>query len=188
MNTLIYLFRIYNKIKPDIVHHITLKPVIYGSIISKLLQIKYVVNAVSGLGYSFTKGRKGIVQKLMIGLLKFGFNRKNLTVIFQNGDDEIFFKKQGITSNLNKIIRIKGSGVDLKQFKKSSMPDDDIIKILLPSRMLWDKGIKELREASEILAKSIQEKFNLFYVVLQIKIIELVFRKVTLKTGKMGLM
>lgn len=160
INTLIYLYRIYNNIKPDIVHHITLKPVIYGSIISKLLQIKYVVNAVSGLGYSFTKGRKGIVQKLMIVLLKFGFNRKNITVIFQNGDDEIFFKKQGITSNFNKIIRIKGSGVDLKQFKKSSMPDDDIIKILLPSRMLWDKGVKELREATEILAEKYSEKIQ----------------------------
>ena len=113
------------------------------------MKIKHVVNAVSGLGYSFTQGRKGIVQKLMIRLLKIGFNRKRLTVIFQNGDDEFFFKKQGITSNLNRIVRIKGSGVDLKQFKRAPMPDDNIIKILLPSRMLWDKGVKELREATE---------------------------------------
>ena len=74
LNTVIKLFRIYYKIKPDIVHHITLKPVIYGSIISKLLKIKHVVNAVSGLGYSFTLARKGIVQKLMIRLFKIGFN------------------------------------------------------------------------------------------------------------------
>ena len=160
INTLVDLFRIYNKIKPDIVHHITLKPVIYGSIISKLLQIKNVVNAISGLGYSFTKGRKGIVQKLMIELLKYGFNRKKITVIFQNDDDELFFKELGITSNLNKIVRIKGSGVDLKQFKKTPMPEFDIIKILLPSRMLWDKGIKELREASEILAKKYSGKIQ----------------------------
>ena len=125
-----------------------------------MLQIKHVVNAVSGLGYSFTKGRKGIVQKFMVGLLKFGFNRKNLTVIFQNGNDEIFFKKQGIISDLNKIIRIKGSGVDLKQFERTSMPDDDMIKILLPSRMLWDKGVKELREATEILAEKYSEKIQ----------------------------
>ena len=160
INTLINLFKIYYKIKPDIVHHITLKPVIYGSIISKLLKIKHVVNAVSGLGYSFTQGRKGIVQKLMIRLLKIGFNRKRLTVIFQNGDDEFFFKKQGITSNLNRIVRIKGSGVDLKQFKRAPMPDDNIIKILLPSRMLWDKGVKELREATEILAEKYSGKIQ----------------------------
>ena len=171
INTLVDLFRIYNKIKPDIVHHITLKPVIYGSIISKLLQIKNVVNAISGLGYSFTKGRKGIVQKLMIELLKYGFNRKKITVIFQNDDDELFFKELGITSNLNKIVRIKGSGVDLKKFKKTPMPEFDIIKILLPSRMLWDKGIKELREASEILAKKYTGKIQFILCVFQIKII-----------------
>lgn len=160
LNTVIKLFRIYYKIKPDIVHHITLKPVIYGSIISKLLKIKHVVNAVSGLGYSFTLARKGIVQKLMIRLFKIGFNRKRLTVIFQNGDDEFFFKKYRITSNLNRIVRIKGSGVDLKQFKRAPIPNDDIIKILLPSRMLWDKGVKELREATEILAEKYSEKIQ----------------------------
>ena len=160
LKTLINLFRIYYKINPDIVHHITLKPLVYGSIISKFLQIKHVVNAVSGLGYTFTGGRKGIVQKLMIELLKFGFDRKKLTVIFQNGDDELFFKELKITSNQNKIVRIKGSGVDLQQFKRAPLPDFDIIKILLPSRMLWDKGVKELREVTEILAKKYAEKIQ----------------------------
>lgn len=160
LKILINLYRIYYKIKPDIVHHITLKPVIYGSIISKLLGINQIVNAVSGLGYNFTKGRKGIVQNMMINLLRFGFDRKKITVIFQNGDDELFFKELKITSDQNKIVRIKGSGVDLKQFKRAPMPDFNTIKILLPSRMLWDKGVKELREASEILAEKYSDKIQ----------------------------
>ena len=159
-STLIDFYKIYSKIKPDIVHHITLKPVIYGSIISKFLKIKHVVNAVSGLGYSFTKNRKGPVQKLMILLLRFGFKRNNLSVIFQNEDDKNIFNNLNIISNRNQIFQIKGSGVDLLTFKKSHLPSFEIIKILLPSRMLWDKGVKELREASKMLEAKYKSKIQ----------------------------
>jgi glycosyltransferase involved in cell wall biosynthesis len=159
-STLIDFYKIYSKIKPDIVHHITLKPVIYGSIISKFLKIKHVVNAVSGLGYSFTKNRKGPVQKLMISLLRFGFKRNNLSVIFQNEDDKNIFKNLNIISNRNQIFQIKGSGVDLIAFNKSHLPSFEIIKILLPSRMLWDKGVKELREASKMLEAKYKSKIQ----------------------------
>ena len=159
-STLIDFYKIYSKIKPDIVHHITLKPVIYGSIISKFLKIKHVVNAVSGLGYSFTKNRKGPVQKLMISLLRFGFKRNDLSVIFQNEDDKNIFKNLNIISNRNQIFQIKGSGVDLLAFKKSHLPSFEIIKILLPSRMLWDKGIKELRKASKMLEAKYKSKIQ----------------------------
>ena len=63
--TLIKVFKIYYNLKPDIVHHITLKPVIYGSLVAKILKIKGVVNAISGLGYNFTEDRKSMVQKVM---------------------------------------------------------------------------------------------------------------------------
>ncbi|MDA8932450.1 glycosyltransferase family 4 protein, partial [Flavobacteriaceae bacterium] len=159
-STLIDFYKIYSKIKPDIVHHITLKPVIYGSIISKFLKIKHVVNAVSGLGYSFTRNRKGPVQKLMILLLRFGFKRNDLSVIFQNEDDKNIFKNLNIISNRNQIFQIKGSGVDLLTFKKSHLPSFEIIKILLPSRMLWDKGVKELREASKMLEAKYKSKIQ----------------------------
>ena len=55
IKTLFNFYKIYNKIRPDIVHHITLKPVIYGSVVSKLLGIHGTVNAISGLGYKFYK-------------------------------------------------------------------------------------------------------------------------------------
>ena len=160
LSTLIYIHKIFKKVNPDIVHNISIKAVIYGSIISKLFTSIHLVNAISGLGYNFTKNRKGIIQKLIIQFLRFGFQRKNLTVIFQNEDDELFFKENRIISRNNKIIRIKGSGVDLLKFKKTKLPDFDIIKILLPSRMLWDKGVKELRQASEILKPKYKEKIQ----------------------------
>src|SRR5690606_14920809 len=147
LKTLIQFYSLYKKIKPDVVHHITLKPVTYGSIIAKMLNIKGVVNAVSGLGYNFTANRQGVVQRMMIRLMRFGFNRDKLTIIFQNQDDQEALEKLGIVSKENKIVRIKGSGVDLIKYPESKFPSFERVKVLLPIRMLWDKGVKELKEA-----------------------------------------
>lgn len=149
--TLVSFRSLYKKVNPDIVHHITLKPVIYGSIVAKVMGIKGVVNAVSGLGYNFTSGRQSFVQKVMLELMRYGFKRNNLTVIFQNADDQNELKELKVLSSFNTIIRIKGSGVDLKKFKQSDFPSFEIIKILFPVRMLWDKGVRELKEASDLL-------------------------------------
>lgn len=156
--TLINFFNLYKNIRPDIVHHITLKPVIYGSIITKILKIKGVVNAISGLGYNFTKDRQSYVQKIILYVMKFGFRRKNLVVIFQNENDQIELSNIGVVNSNNLIVRIKGSGVDLEKYHESNFPSFNKIKILLPSRMLWDKGVKELREASYILKEKYSDK------------------------------
>ncbi|MDA9253122.1 glycosyltransferase family 4 protein, partial [Flavobacteriaceae bacterium] len=161
LSTLIKFYKIYNEIKPDIVHQITLKPVIYGTLISRLLKVKGVVNAVSGLGYNFTADRKGLVQKIMIRLLKIGFNRNNLTIIFQNDDDKKAFYDLGVISDSNIVVKIKGSGVDLVKFPQSQLPSFDLIKILFPTRMLWDKGVKELRISSEILKDKYEERIQI---------------------------
>jgi len=154
--TIIKFYKIYNQIKPDLVHHITLKPIIYGTLISRLFKVKGVVNAVSGLGYNFTADRKGLVQNIMIQLLRIGFKRNNLTVIFQNDNDKKAFLDLNIISDTNIIVKIKGSGVDLVKYPQSNLPSFDLIKVLFPARMLWDKGVNELRIASEIL----KEKYS----------------------------
>lgn len=158
--TLINFYSIYTSIEPDVVHHITLKPVIYGSIIAKLLRIRGVVNAISGLGYNFTKGRQSIVQKAILYIMRLGFSRKNLVVIFQNENDHEELTDLGIINSSNEIVRIKGSGVDLEKYYESPFPAFNRIKILLPSRMLWDKGVKELREASNILKEKYSNKIE----------------------------
>lgn len=150
-NTLIKFFKIYYTIKPDIVHHITLKPVIYGSIIAKFLKIKGVVNAVSGLGYNFTEGRVNIVSKIMLKLMGYGFKNNKVSIIFQNKDDFQELSNLKVISSHNKIYYIKGSGVNLKDFFQTEFPDFEKIKVVLPIRMLWDKGVYELYEASKLL-------------------------------------
>lgn len=151
IKTLLKFYKIYNDIKPDIVHHITLKPVIYGSITARFLKIKGVVNAVSGLGYNFTSDRMSLVSKIMLQMMRYGFNRNNISIIFQNKDDYNELNSLKVISNRNILFWIKGSGVDLNIFKTNTFPGFDKIKILLPIRMLWDKGVRELYDASNLL-------------------------------------
>lgn len=149
---------LYKKVKPDVVHQVTLKPIIYGSIAAKQLGIKGVVNAVSGLGYTFTSGRQGMVQKLMLKMMKYGLKRPNLAIIFQNGDDQEILTKLGAIQPSNKIFRIKGSGVDLNKFEEKPFPSFEKIRVVLPARMLWDKGVKEFCLATDRLKEKYQTK------------------------------
>ncbi len=149
--TFLELFKIYKKIRPNVVHHITLKPVLYGSIIANLLKIKGVVNAISGLGFNFTNGRESFVRKVILCLMNFGFRNRSAVFIFQNINDLKELKSFGLLKQNQLIHIIKGSGVDLNKFHECSFPDFSRIIVLFPSRMLWDKGVRELREASNIL-------------------------------------
>jgi glycosyltransferase involved in cell wall biosynthesis len=89
-------------------------------------------------------------------LLKQSFKDPGLQFIFQNPDDINIFKERGLVKSDAQINVIKGSGVDLNDFKFSDEPKDDIVKVLLPARMLYDKGVVELVEA----AKSLKEKYH----------------------------
>ncbi|MDF2849834.1 MAG: glycosyltransferase family 1 protein [Sphingobacterium multivorum] len=144
-------WNLYKSVAPDIVHHVTLKPVVYGSLVAKWQKIHGVVNAIAGLGYNFTSERKGTVFSALIKLMKYGFNRDNVAVIFQNQTDYEDLKKTGVLAEGNKVFFTKGSGVDLNQYHYIPLPKEDRINILFPTRMLWDKGVMELKKATEIL-------------------------------------
>jgi glycosyltransferase involved in cell wall biosynthesis len=158
-----FLRKLYSQHKPDIVHHVTLKPSIYGSIAAGQTGIKNVINAISGLGYNFTSNRKGLKQHLLNLLLKRGFKSDSLQFIFQNDDDVNLFKKSGLVKKSEQIHIIKGSGVDLNAFRFSTEPNEDKLKILLPARILYDKGVVEFIKAAQTLKDRFANKisFNL---------------------------
>lgn len=151
LKTFRQIYTLYNKIKPDVVHQVALKPIVYGSFIAKTINIKGVLNSFSGLGYVFTDNRKSIAQSLIIKLMKYSFKRPNTQFIFQNKDDFLELSNFGIFNESNMINFIKGSGVDLKKFSFVPQPSNSKIQILFAARMLLDKGIDELRRATELL-------------------------------------
>jgi glycosyltransferase involved in cell wall biosynthesis len=143
--------KLYSEIKPDVVHQITIKPVVYGSLAAQKEGVPGIVNAISGMGYMFTEGKFGFLQRFILSLMRKGANKK-VSFIFQNQDDKETLQRFGVLEDCLSVNIVKGSGIDLNYFKYSPPHDTgERIKILFPSRMLWDKGVRELRSATEIL-------------------------------------
>ncbi len=164
---LIRIIIVYANIKPDIVHQISAKPIIYGSIAARLCKIKSVINAPVGLGYVFSsdalkaKALKPIVHWLLKIFLNshYGKNKKN-KVIFENNDDLSYFVKIGAVKQKDACL-IRGAGVNIKnlvQYEK----EKKTTTITFIGRMLKDKGINEFISAARILkGKSISARFVL---------------------------
>lgn len=150
LRTLCFLFRLYCREKPDVVHHVGMKAILWGTLAAKFSKVKGVVNAVSGLGGFFVKENKGLLSKLLPKVLKFSHRRDNLLCIFQNDDDWNLYVRNGIIKHEQGRF-IKGSGVNLNQFCFVPEPDDGKIKVILTARMIVEKGIFLLTEAAERL-------------------------------------
>ncbi len=148
-----FLIKIYRVEKPDIVHHVAIKPVLYGSLAAKFVPVPKIVNAVSGFGTVFIQPNPwSPIFQFVNNLYKFSFKNPRLHVIVQNEDDVAQLESFNSLAP-HQIHLIKGSGVDLKDFSFSEEEKSEVVRVLLPSRMLWDKGVGEFVEAAKILKK-----------------------------------
>ncbi|MBL0942201.1 MAG: glycosyltransferase family 4 protein [Alphaproteobacteria bacterium] len=155
------LWRIYRKIKPDIVHHVALKPVLYGTLIARILRIKIIINALGGLGSLLISETPKMrrLQKVIFFLLKHLLNNKTQRLIVQNQADYTLWQSKAKLP-ATYLVLIPGSGVDIDHFKPRQHKPNPLPLIICATRMLWDKGIGELASAARIL-KQKQLKFQL---------------------------
>ena len=148
---LFFLYKLYRKEKPDIVHHVAIKPVLYGSIASRICSVPIVVNAISGLGSTFIDINVFSPFYHLVRLLyRISLSNNKVKVIVQNIDDlKVILSLKAVSES--KIFLIEGSGVDMNALTYSVENNTKPIRIVLLSRMLWDKGIGELVRAAEKL-------------------------------------
>ena len=145
------LVRLYRRERPEIVHHVAMKPILYGSLAAWITGVPVVVNAFAGLGYAFTDEtrRRSIEHRYLCRALKLLLRLSKSVVIFQNKDDRDLLFEEGVIELQHTRI-IPGSGVDTKTFDLR-LSDTECPVVMLASRMLWDKGIGEFVEASRRL-------------------------------------
>lgn len=156
------LIQIYRRVKPELIHNVTIKPIIYGGIAARLTGVPAVVNAVSGLGFVYTNAgfKKSLLRFLTNKGYQFAARHKNNAMIFQNRDDQALFSKNKITrKSLSKVIH--GSGVCMQQFAPLPFPETEIPVVVLASRLLRDKGVVEFVEAARSLKNKINARFVL---------------------------
>lgn len=154
------LASLYRRERPDIVHHVALKPILYGSLVAKIVGIHAIVNAPVGMGYVFSSKqlKARLLKPLVLLAYRLLLNPCNSVAVFENPDDLTYFEKLGIVK-YSRLIR--GAGVNTLQFGSSNEPNE-VPVVLLAARMLWDKGVGEFVDAAKILQQqSISARFVL---------------------------
>jgi glycosyltransferase involved in cell wall biosynthesis len=158
--TLWKLIILYRHIQPDIVHHVAMKPVLYGSFASYFTSVSVIVNALAGMGWLFTSA-EGATSRLVKCAVRMALRRLLVRgiALVQNPDDAEMLARLGVPRG--NIRRIAGSGVDLVSFHPEAEPEG-VPMIVLPARLLWDKGVGEFVDAARLLkSRGVNARFVL---------------------------
>lgn len=151
IRAVVSIYSLLKKIQPDLVHLVTIKPVLYGGLAARLARVPAIIAAVAGLGTIFlnsslfAKFRRWGVSRLLRYALR--FNR--VQVIFQNPDDRDVLVLLGVILPEQASL-IRGSGVSLELYPY--LPErDDVPVVIMAARLLKEKGVSDFIEAARLL-------------------------------------
>jgi len=154
------LVRLYRRIKPDVVHHVAMKPILYGSLAAWFTRVPSVINAFAGLGYAFMDERNELLRWCVKSALRIVIRLGHSVVLVQNREDQDRLVGEGVVPTFRARI-IAGSGIDVAAYSMQPQPSG-IPVVVLPARMLWDKGVGEFVEAARRLKqKGVHARFIL---------------------------
>jgi glycosyltransferase involved in cell wall biosynthesis len=156
------VLRVYRSLQPDLVHHFAMKPVVYGGLAARIYKRISCVHSIVGLGSAFTAENRTMhfVRWFLLLLLRVALKRKDATCIFQN-QDNLNDLVRSETVRADRAVLIRGSGVNTQQFVP--LPElRGVPIVILPGRMLWEKGVREFVAAAELLhAQGVSARFVL---------------------------
>lgn len=156
------VMRAYRHERPDLLHHVALKPIAYGGLAARFCGGAPSVNAIAGMGHVFTssKWRMHLLGRGLMTLLRISLGGKNARTVLQNYEDQSLLTKEGVVP-LSKTAVIRGTGVNVKHFVREPEPTGTPV-VLLASRMLWQKGIGDFVKAARLLsAQNVSARFVL---------------------------
>lgn len=139
--------------RPHLIHSFTIKCAVYGSLAARLARVPARVNAVAGMGYVFTSNalKARLLRPVVRILLKLALGGRNARLILQNPDDVALFRQAGLVDPEH-VRLIPGSGVDCVRFSPAPRQvAQGRVRVVLPARLLWDKGLAEYMEAARLL-------------------------------------
>ncbi len=145
------LARLYRQIKPDLVHHIALKPIVIGGLAARLAGSQKIVNAPVGLGFVFSSDKfLARVLKPLVSLgLRLTLTPKGARVIFENPDDMQVLGEAGMVRPEAAVL-IRGAGVDIEAFAPAPEPAGPV-RVILIARMIREKGVADFVAAARLL-------------------------------------
>lgn len=149
--TIFALYRIFKRYQPDLVHLVTIKPVLYGGIAARLARVPAVVYAISGMGFLFTKDRGpwDPVNWITRRLYRLALAHPNGRVIVQNTTDKDLLQEMSSLTD-EQLVLIRGSGADLNRYRFVPEPPQPPLIVTMAARLLEDKGVREFVKAARI--------------------------------------
>ena len=145
LRTLRRLHAVYRRLRPHLVQHVALQPVVLGSTAAALAGGSAVVNTIAGMGYTLASDsiRARVLRRFLLPALGRALRRSH--TIVQNPDDAALVESLGVRAE--RIAVVPGAGVDVRQFAPRPEPDGSI-RVTMVSRLLWAKGVGEFVEAA----------------------------------------
>ncbi|MDF9617274.1 glycosyltransferase family 4 protein [Pseudomonas entomophila] len=151
LKSLLALWALCWRVRPNVLHLVTIKPVLYGGIVARLSPVRGVLAAISGLGFVFMAqgGKASVLRKIISLMYRVALGKRNLRAVFQNPDDQKALASIGAITAAKSVL-IRGSGVDLRQYSPCPEPAGQPV-VTFAARLLRDKGVLEYVEAARIL-------------------------------------
>src|SRR5690606_3292066 len=120
------------RLKPDVAHLVTIKPVLYGGIAARLARVPGVVSAISGLGFVFvaTGAKAALIRQIGSLLYRLALGHRNSRVVFQNGNDRDVLQRLGVVDTAQ-VVMIRGSGVDLADYAAQPEPPPPVVALMV---------------------------------------------------------
>ena len=160
VKTLFFLYKLFRREKPDIVHLVGLKTMLWGSIACRLAGVKAMVSAVCGLGVLFDEEHaQSFMTQTILKVLRITHRKKRLKVIFQNNDDKSIFQAAKIMND-SQCAFTNGSGINLQNYDYTPETTEGPIKIIFTARMVEDKGTLVLIDAAKKLESEYKDKIQ----------------------------
>ncbi len=153
LKLLVNYIRIFKKEKPDLVLTNNIKPNVYAGLACRLLKIPYIVN-ITGLGTAVEK--PGKMQVLTTKLYKMGVAGAKC-VLFQNSENEAFFRNRNMLGAKSRTVLLPGSGVNLQTHPVLDYPAGEMIHFLFVARVMKEKGIDQYLETAKVLRAERQD-------------------------------
>ncbi len=151
---LLEVWRLYRRERPDIVHHIAMKPILLGTLAARMAGVRTIIDGVMGLGYSFTVVSEGkrFSRAAALALLRLLLRHRSVWLVFQNRDDrEVLVRGAGIDPGHGVLIR--GSGVDAERFTITDPPSGSDLTVAIAARMIAMKGVDTVVSACRLLRR-----------------------------------
>ncbi len=153
LRTLWGLYRLMRTIRPDLVHLVTIKPVLYGGLVARLSGVPAMVAAISGLGTVFVDRdqTRSLMRRSVEWLYRLALGHPNAKVVFQNPDDRAALTDIAALSK-DKTVLIRGAGILLAAYPMRPEPEG-VPVVTFAARLLEDKGVMEFVEAARLLKR-----------------------------------